>query len=199
MNNQVFINCPFDEAYAPLLEAILFSIYYCGFRPRCALEVANSSQNRLEKIYSIIEESDLGIHDISRTELNEDDLPRFNMPLELGIFLGARRFGGRKQKQKNCLIMDKEPFRYQKFISDIAGMDITSHKNKPEKMIAEIRAWLNAMDKSHSIPGASYIAEKYDQFRKERPVILKNLKLKESEVSYADLIVIITYWLKVTP
>ena len=42
-----------------------------------------------------------GIHDISRTELDRDSgLPRFNMPLELGIFLGAKRFGAEEQKRK---------------------------------------------------------------------------------------------------
>ncbi len=48
-------------------------------------------------------------------------LPRFNMPLELGIFLGAKRFGSQKQKQKNGLILDREKYRYQSFCSDIAG------------------------------------------------------------------------------
>lgn len=36
----VFINCPFDKDYAPLFDAILFAIYKCGFRPRCAMETA---------------------------------------------------------------------------------------------------------------------------------------------------------------
>lgn len=43
------------------------------------------------------------------------------MPLELGTFLGAKHFGSEIQKKKTCLILDKEKFRYQKFISDIAG------------------------------------------------------------------------------
>jgi len=46
------------------------------------------------------------------------------MPLELGIFLGAKRFGGPKQKRKNCLILDREKYRYQQYCSDIAGQDI---------------------------------------------------------------------------
>ncbi|MBW1650425.1 MAG: hypothetical protein JRJ44_07085 [Deltaproteobacteria bacterium] len=55
MNNNVFINCPFDDIYIPLFDSILFSIYFCNFKPRCALEVEDGTQNRLEKIYNIID------------------------------------------------------------------------------------------------------------------------------------------------
>lgn len=76
---------------------------------------------RFEKIKNIISSSKYGIHDISRTEPDhKTKLPRFNMPLEPGVFTGASRYGNKAQKQKNCLIMDKKEFRYRKFISDIA-------------------------------------------------------------------------------
>ena len=31
----VFINCPFDNKYRPILRAIVFAIYDSGFIPRC--------------------------------------------------------------------------------------------------------------------------------------------------------------------
>jgi hypothetical protein len=61
---------------------------------------------RIGKIARIIRECQWGIHDISRTEPNPSGLPRFNMPLERGIFLGARWFRDRPQKRKSCLIRD---------------------------------------------------------------------------------------------
>src|SRR5207244_972943 len=118
----VFINCPFDDAYRPLLEAVVFAVHDCGYVARSSLEVTDASQVRIEKITAIIEACRLGIHDISRTEIDpQTQLPRFNMPLELGLFLGAKRFGTGKHKAKTCLILDVERYRYQKFISDIAG------------------------------------------------------------------------------
>ena len=127
-NDNVFINCPFDSDYKPLFDAMIFTVHDCGFVARCALEEGDASQVRIDKIYKIIEDSCYGIHDISRTELDETSgLPRFNMPLELGIFLGAKRFGVEEQEVKKCLVMDREPYRYQKFISDIAGQDIFVH------------------------------------------------------------------------
>jgi hypothetical protein len=92
----VFINCPFDSEYKYFFWAIVFVVIRSGFRPRCALETDDSSVNRFEKICSIIKECRYGIHDISRTELDRrSKLPRFNMPLELGIFIAAKRFGTR--------------------------------------------------------------------------------------------------------
>ncbi len=78
----------------------MFTVVRCGYHPRCALEVIDGGQTRISKIEKLIEECNLGIHDISRTELNEHGLPRFNMPLELGLFLGAKRYGDSRQKRK---------------------------------------------------------------------------------------------------
>ncbi|MEM1041622.1 MAG: hypothetical protein AAGI91_03240 [Bacteroidota bacterium] len=117
-DQSVFVNAPFDPDYAPLFDAVIFAIHDCGFVARCALEEDDSAQVRVEKIYSIIAECRLSIHDVSRTELDADlGLPRFNMPLELGIVLGARRFGRGRQKEKRCLILDRERFRYRAYLS----------------------------------------------------------------------------------
>ena len=87
----VFVNCPFDDGYKAQFRATVFTIMRCGCVPRCALEIVDSAQTRISKIQSIIAECRLGVHDISRTELNQNGLPRFNMPFELGLFLGAKR------------------------------------------------------------------------------------------------------------
>jgi hypothetical protein len=101
MANFVFINCPFDPGYNKKFRAIVFTIVYCGFEPRCSLELDDGSQNRLDKIMSIIGECKFGIHDISRTQLDSANrLPRFNMPLELGVFFGAKKFGGATTRKK---------------------------------------------------------------------------------------------------
>ncbi|HEX9161516.1 MAG TPA: hypothetical protein VF980_07380 [Thermoanaerobaculia bacterium] len=82
----VFINCPFDNAYAPIFEAIVFAVHDAGFRPKCAREKLDSSQIRVHKIADLISQSRYSIHDLSRTELDEaSELPRFNMPFELGM------------------------------------------------------------------------------------------------------------------
>ena len=132
----VFINCPFDGNYRPVFEAIVFTVFDCGFRPRCALEIEDGGQVRIEKIFDLIADCRFGINDLSRADLDSATrLPRFNMPLELGIFLGARRFGQGRHKQKCCLILDRERYRYRAFISDISGQDVCGHQEDPLEAI----------------------------------------------------------------
>jgi len=130
----VFVNCPFDTDYQEIFRALVFTVHDCGFLARCALEVDDGGEVRIAKINRIVRGCRHGIHDISRTELDPTErLPRFNMPLELGLFLGAREFGTGRQKQKRVLILDTERYRYQKFCSDIAGQDIKAHEGSGEK------------------------------------------------------------------
>lgn len=77
----VFINCPFDAAYAPIFEAIVFAVNDAGFRPKCARERLDSSATRLHKIVALISSSRYSIHDLSRTTLDDvTALPRFKFP-----------------------------------------------------------------------------------------------------------------------
>src|SRR5688572_14063906 len=167
----VFVNCPFDDAYTDLFQALVFAIHDCGYVARCALELQDGSQVRIDKITLIIAECRLGIHDISRTEVDADSgLPRFNMPFELGLFVGAKRYGRAEQKRKNGLILDTERYRYQKFISDIAGQDISAHGGDPSRVIGVVRNWLtNAVSTSLVLPSGSLIANRFRYFQEELP------------------------------
>lgn len=195
--NDVFINCPFDSEFQPLFNALFFVVVDCGFRVRCALEIDDASEVRVDKILKIISESKYGIHDISRTELDDDnDLPRFNMPLELGMFLGAKRFGGKAQKRKACLIVDNEKYRYQKFISDIAGQDIKAHENSPEKLICVVRDWLRSVSKRSTLPGGKLIFKRYSKFVLELPALCAEVEIDPDELIFADYANMVSVWLK---
>jgi hypothetical protein len=129
----VFINCPFDPEYAPIFEAIVFAVNDAGFRPTCARERLDSSQIRLHKIVDLISSSRYSIHDLSRTTLDDAHaLPRFNMPLELGIDLGCKAYKP-ECADKSLLIFDSEQYRFQKFVSDLGGQDIHQHGNSPKR------------------------------------------------------------------
>ena len=195
--NDVFINCPFDPEYQPLFNALFFAVVDCGFRVRCALEIEDGSEVRVDKILRIISESKFGIHDISRTELDDvNDLPRFNMPLELGMFLGAKRFGGTAQKRKACLIVDNERYRYQKFISDIAGQDIKAHENSPEKLIGVVRDWLRGVSKRSTLPGGRAIFKRYSKFVWELPALCAEIEIDPDDLIFADYANMVSVWLK---
>jgi hypothetical protein len=196
-NDNVFINCPFDITYKLLFDAIVFGVYDCGFVARCALEEDDGSQIRVQKIFEIISKCRLALHDLSRIELDTDTkLPRFNMPLELGVFLGAKHYGNNQQKRKVCLILDSEKYRYQKFISDIAGQDIQAHENDPKAAIRIVRNWLRSYSQT-SIPSGSVIWNRYQTFRADLPQLCAELKLDINELIYNDYTLLVSKWLKI--
>jgi len=193
----VFLNCPFDRDYEPIFNALLFAIHDAGFYARCALEISDSAQNRLEKIMGIIEECRFGVHDLSRTELNEHGLPRFNMPLELGIFLGCKRFGTQRDRRKGGLILDREPFRYQRFISDISGQDISIHRGDPKRAVGKVRDWLRTASRRTRIPGGSAIYERYRRFEEQLPEMCEAVAIRVDELTFVDRTQLTSQWLAV--
>ncbi len=191
----VFINCPFDDEFAPAFRA--FAVIACGFRVRCAREMSDGTETRIDKLYNIIEQSRFSVHDLSRTELDPTNkLPRFNMPLELGIFLGAKRFGDSAQKMKRCLILGTEQYRFQKFISDLAGMDITAHGGDPGRIVGCIRDWLVIVSKRKTIPDRAVVVDSFDRFIAGLPAIAKAAGLKPDDLIFADLERFILAWVK---
>jgi hypothetical protein len=197
----VFVNCPFDGAYRPLFQALIFTIYDCGFEARCALEAEDGGEERIRKIKRIIRECRYGIHDISRVQLDAlNRLPRFNMPLELGLFLGAQEYGSGPQRQKRSLILDTEPYRYQKFCSDIAGQDVRAHGDRPARLIAAVRAMLStSLDGRVRLPGEAKIRSRYAQFRAEFPSICRRMHLRPSELQFVEFRALLRDWLSANP
>lgn len=148
----------------------------------------------------IIRDSQFGIHDISRVEIDEvNGLPRFNMPLELGLFLGAKSFSDTpKQKRKRCLILDSESYLYQKFISDIAGQDIRPHHGNPLEALKQTRNWLATVS-DRTLPGTIETERLYNNFCEDLSVILEKLELRPVDVQFVEFVKVAMEWLKAQP
>ena len=191
----VFINCPFDPAYKPLMRAACFAILACGYAPRCALDYSDSGAVRFAEIVKMIAECDFSIHDISRVELAAaSQLPRFNMPLELGADLGLRLQGPVRQRRRKNLILDTEAHRYDKTLSDISGMDIEAHGDDPRQIIRHVRDWLNANREPGValLPGANAINDDYDTYLKIAPDIVAGLRLDpHDELPHGDYLYVV--------
>ncbi len=163
--------------------------------PRSAREADDAGEPRIEKLYRLIDECRYGIHDLSRTELDRThQLPPFNKPLELGIFLGARRYGDAAQRQKRALILDIDPYRYQTFISDLAGMDIHAHGAEPMRALREIRDWLATVSR-RVLPSADRLARLYETFLFDLPALARALEFDPDRISYIDFERFAVEWL----
>lgn len=196
-NDNVFINCPFDPAYLPLFESLVFTVYACGFLPRCAREESDSGEARVEKIARLIASSRYGIHDISRVQLDDTSaLPRFNMPFELGLDLGCKRFGADRHRSKRLLVLDALPYRYQICLSDIAGQDILAHANNPEALLTHVREWLRIASRRTTVPGNGWIRRQYLAFAEALPRMCDESHLDRGALGYLDYVNLVEVWLR---
>jgi hypothetical protein len=122
------------------------------------------------------------------------------MPLELGIFLGAREFGRGRQQRKRCLILDREQFRYQAYLSDISGQDIKAHGDDTIRAIRVVRDWLSHFAPENvMLPGGKMMAERYALFLDELPALLNEVGLEREELIYNDYTTLVVGWLKANP
>lgn len=149
-----------------------------------ALDSQDSGEVRFHKIVDLISTCQYGIHDLSRCTAEEKgEFFRLNMPLELGLDLGARYFGSDQLRKKKCLIMETERYRYQKAISDIGGSDIKAHKNSPDEVIRIIRDWLVTDAKPRWCPPASEILARYFDFLADEHDRIVKLVWQPNEVA----------------
>lgn len=178
----VFINCPFDPKYIPMLHVLIFTIIECDLEPRIALEEYGSEEVRINKIKELIRCSKYSIHDISRMEpLKSGDLPRFNLPFELGLDMGCKTYGTGKLATKKCLILEKTKFQYLKVISDLAGNDIEAHNSNVKVLLKKVRNWISAVT-GKSLSGPKEIWENFNFFYDEFVDAYKKKYFDDDEV-----------------
>lgn len=195
----VFINCPFDPEYRLIFDALVFAVHDCGYVARSAQELTDTGEVRIDKILRLIGDSKFGIHDISRTEPDaRTKLPRFNMPLELGIFLGARAYGNTRQRQKITLVLERQKYSYLKFCSDISGQDPEAHGGRPSSAIAIVRDWLRTHS-SFGMPSGKLMTERYQQFRRRLPEACGRVNLDRKTLVFVDYAALVAEWLKANP
>jgi hypothetical protein len=168
----VFINCPFDDPFEPLLLAIVLTIAAQGFTPRCARESEGQADPRIVRIAKGLIESKYSIHDLSRFQgEGAENLARFNMPLELGIAVGIRYIREGTTTIHNWVALVPEDFVHHKFVSDLAGYDAPDHDQKTATVIKRVAAWLSIQpDFTPPTPTAKTILDAYPGFRAQLDV-----------------------------
>lgn len=163
-DNCVFINCPLDEEYEGILQAMLFCIIYLGFHPRFAAERSDSAEDRLGKIIELIESAKYSVHDLSRSQAKTaGEHFRLNMPFELGIDYGCRRYS-KGRADKKILILEERRYQLKAALSDLAGCDVEAHGGSFEKAVRKLRNWLVAEAGAQAV-GATAILGKYADFQ----------------------------------
>ena len=135
-------------------------------RPRIAKERSDAGEPRVEKILELVASSKYSIHDLSRCQAREGgEYYRLNMPFELGLDFGCRRFGAGRLARKVILVLEQERFRYQAAISDLAGSDVEAHHGDHAVAVRKVRNWLAGIGGFERIGGARVLAD-YEDFQR---------------------------------
>jgi len=129
----VFLNIPYDKEFEDLYVAYIVGLTQLGLRVNATLAVPN--QGRLEAIIGLIDESNFSIHDLSRIKSSKG-IPRFNMPLELGLALYRSHATKRRHR---VYVFESKPYRTQKSTSDINGIDPQIHHGTARGVMAGLR------------------------------------------------------------
>jgi hypothetical protein len=123
------------------------------------------------------------------------------MPFELGLDLGCRRYGKRRHAGKSTLILDVERYRYHRFISDIAGLDIEQHHGNVAVAITVVRNWLRHSFDTLSVkaPSGATIYGRYQAFQLALPGMCNELRWDVDDLPFADYSWAVRDWLKNNP
>lgn len=164
-DRSAFVNCPFDEDYDHILQAVLFCLVRFGLKPRIATERSNATEPRITKIVDLIRSSRYSVHDLCRCQAQEEgEYYRLNMPFELGLDFGCRSYGHGRLSSKVILVLEEDRYRYQAAISDLAGSDVEAHHGDYQVAVRKVRNWLAGMAGFESIGAARVLAD-YEDFQ----------------------------------
>ncbi|WP_179006763.1 hypothetical protein [Winogradskyella forsetii] len=165
-------------------------------RPKIS-QTQNSDDIRVHEIKKLIENCRYSIHDISRIEpISKGDLPRFNMPFELGIDVGCKTY---LRKNKKYMILEKEPYRFKEVMSDISGQDIFSHNNEPYELVKVIRNWYKTIFPRRDTNSSKVIWDAYNEFNFDFKEQMESEDLNPENIwaiPFNELIEIMQTWIK---
>lgn len=163
--DSVFLNIPYDKEFEDLYVAYIVGLTQLGLRVNVTLAIPN--QGRLETIIGLIGRSNFSIHDLSRNDLSKG-IPRFNMPLELGLALYCSHA---TKGRHRVYVFESKPYRTQKSTSDINGIDPQIHHGTPKGVMAGLR---NILRQPGDVTTVPEMLRSYRAVRRMLPELKRN-------------------------
>jgi hypothetical protein len=164
-SKSVFLNVPFDAGYETLFVTLVGSLIFLGQKPRCVLEVRESGDGRLRRIFELIRECAMSVHDLSRIGTPV----RFNMPFELGLACSLRLLPGQSHE---VVVLEAKDWRLDRTLSDYKGRDPLIHHNRCDDLITCLLDVVTAP----SMPDAADLRRSAATLRKTAVVIKRRLR-----------------------
>ena len=143
-DSQVFLNHPFDDDFAKHEQALTFGVVAAGLLPISARDLSTPDRARLEILVDAIGNCQYSAHDLSRCRgEGSANLSRMNMPVEMGMAL----FYALSTQRANhrCIFFVAEQHDYQRFASDLAGLDPFVYQEDRESILTATYDWLRGV------------------------------------------------------
>ena len=95
------------------------------------------------------------------------------------------------------MILDRESYRFQEFLSDIAGQDVEGHNNDSSIIVNKVRDFLdNAMSGSNQpLPSGEIIQRDFKCFNADLTALSVSIDLTESTLSFKNYVWIVAEFL----
>jgi hypothetical protein len=119
-------------------------ITFLDFIPHCVLEVRETGDGRLQRIYELMKRCRISVHDMSRIGAPV----RFNMPFELGLACSLKLV---RPQQYEIIVLDSKEYRMDHRLSDYKGHDLFIHRGTCDGMIEAV---LDAFPSRRAHPSA---------------------------------------------
>lgn len=149
--DSVFLNVPYDKKYEPLFATLIASIVSLGLTPRCVLEISETGEGRLLRIQELLASCRVSIHDLSRVGTPV----RFNMPFELGLACGLARH----DPPHDIVVLEKEPYRLDRTLSDYKGRNPLIHGNSCDRLVTCVLDVFVSPDRATPAAGVRRVAQ----------------------------------------
>ena len=171
----VFLNVPYDAGFENLLLACIAATSAFAFTARATLEIP-FGQRRLDRILTLIQQSQYSIHDLSRVQLDRKAprTPRFNMPFELGLTVALEKTTHSAHAWVLCESIRR---RINKSLSDLDGTDAYIHDGTIGGVFREIS---NAFVGSSRQPTVTEMMQIYRVLRAQYRSILRRAGAKDA-------------------
>jgi hypothetical protein len=163
---EVFLNIPFAATHEYLYVALIAGLATLRLTPRCVLEIP-PQQNRLDRLFTLINECAYSIHDLSYVKLSGGSgprVPRFNMPFELGMAVAIAKSQTAGQDHQ-FRMFEAKSYRLHKSLSDVLGHDPYIHQGRAHGVL---EALLNVFSHLPDAPDIADLRRVYRDLRRFR-------------------------------
>ncbi|HEV7922656.1 MAG TPA: hypothetical protein VGR02_17870 [Thermoanaerobaculia bacterium] len=162
----VFLNVPFDRSYEPLFVALVGTLVFLNQRPHCVVEIRETGDGRLPRIFELMRACGTSIHDMSRIGRPV----RFNMPFELGLAYSLKLAN---PAAYHVLVLDAQPYRMDRLLSDYKGRDLLIHHNRSAGVVSCL---LDSFEK-HPVMTAANCRDAIAQLRRSVAMLQRDLQV----------------------